>query len=73
MAALIGLEFSDATAIAAEAAQGDVCQAANDNGGGQVVVSGNRAAVERAVEIAEGAPACGARCFWRFQRPFTAC
>ena len=38
----------------AEAAQGQVCQAANDNGGGQVVVSGNKAAVERAVEIAKG-------------------
>src|SRR5262249_42645529 len=41
-------------AVAAEAAQGDVCQAANDNGGGQVVVSGHKAAVERAVEIAKG-------------------
>ena len=38
---------------AKEAAQGQVCQAANDNGGGQVVVSGNKAAVERAVEIAK--------------------
>ena len=36
-----------------EAAQGQVCQAANDNGGGQVVVSGDKAAVERAVEIAK--------------------
>jgi [acyl-carrier-protein] S-malonyltransferase len=52
MAALIGLEFDAAEAVAAEAAQGEVCQAANDNGGGQVVVSGNKAAVERAVEIA---------------------
>jgi [acyl-carrier-protein] S-malonyltransferase len=40
-------------AVAAEAAQGQVCQAANDNGGGQVVVSGDKAAVERAVEIAK--------------------
>jgi len=54
MAALIGLEFDAAAAVAAEAAQGQVCQAANDNGGGQVVVSGDRAAVERAVEIAKG-------------------
>ncbi len=54
MAALIGLEFDQATAAAAEAAQGQVCQAANDNGGGQVVVSGDKAAVERAVEIAKG-------------------
>ena len=53
MAALIGLEFDAAVAVAAEAAQGQVCQAANDNGGGQVVVSGDKAAVERAVEIAK--------------------
>ncbi|MBV8834991.1 MAG: ACP S-malonyltransferase [Alphaproteobacteria bacterium] len=54
MAALLGLEFGPASEAAAEAAQGQVCQAANDNGGGQVVVSGARAAVERAVEIAKG-------------------
>jgi len=53
MAALLGLDFESALAVAAEAAQGEVCQAANDNGGGQVVVSGNKAAVERAVEIAK--------------------
>ncbi len=53
MAALLGLEFKAASAVAAEAAQGQVCQAANDNGGGQVVVSGDKAAVERAVEIAQ--------------------
>ncbi|MGZ5841551.1 MAG: ACP S-malonyltransferase [Xanthobacteraceae bacterium] len=53
MAALLGLELDAAMAIAAEAAQGEVCQAANDNGGGQVVVSGNTSAVERAVEIAK--------------------
>jgi [acyl-carrier-protein] S-malonyltransferase len=53
MAALIGLEFDAASAVAAEAAQGDVCQAANDNGAGQVVVSGSKVAVERAVEIAK--------------------
>ena len=53
MAALLGLEFDAVAAIAAEAAQGQVCQAANDNGGGQVVVSGDRAAVERAVELAK--------------------
>jgi [acyl-carrier-protein] S-malonyltransferase len=52
MAALLGLDFAAARAVAAEAAQGQVCQAANDNGGGQVVVSGDKAAVERAVEIA---------------------
>ena len=53
MAALLGLEFEVAKAVAAEAAQGQVCQAANDNGGGQVVVSGDKAAVERAVDIAK--------------------
>jgi [acyl-carrier-protein] S-malonyltransferase len=53
MAALLGLEFDTACAVAAEAAQGEVAQAANDNGGGQVVVSGNKAAVERAIEIAK--------------------
>lgn len=54
MAALLGLEFDAAAEIAAEAAQGEVCEAANDNGGGQVVVSGVKAAVERAIEIAKG-------------------
>jgi [acyl-carrier-protein] S-malonyltransferase len=53
MAALLGLSFEDAVAVAAEAAQGEVCQAANDNGGGQVVVSGHKPAVERALEIAK--------------------
>jgi len=53
MAALLGLEFDAAAAVAAEAAQGQVCQAANDNGGAQVVVSGDKAAVERAVELAK--------------------
>jgi [acyl-carrier-protein] S-malonyltransferase len=53
MAALLGLEYEAAVAIAEEAAQGQVCQAANDNGGGQVVVSGDKAAVERALEIAK--------------------
>jgi len=53
MAALLGMELDAAAAVAAEAAQGEVCQAANDNGGGQVVVSGNTSAVERAVEIAK--------------------
>jgi [acyl-carrier-protein] S-malonyltransferase len=54
MAALLGLDYETAVAVAEEAAQGDVCQAANDNGGGQVVVSGDKAAVERATEIAKG-------------------
>jgi [acyl-carrier-protein] S-malonyltransferase len=54
MAALLGLEFDAAVATAKEAAQGQVCDTANDNGGGQVVVSGNKEAVDRAVEIAKG-------------------
>ena len=53
MAALLGLDFEAAVAVAAEAAQGEVCQAANDNDPAQVVVSGHRAAVERAIEIAK--------------------
>ncbi len=53
MAALLGLDFDVASAVAGEAAQGQVCEAANDNGAGQVVVSGDKAAVERAVEIAK--------------------
>src|SRR5262245_23076789 len=52
MAALLGVDVEAAAAIAAEARQGQVCQAANDNGG-QVVVSGNKEAVDRAVEIAK--------------------
>ena len=53
MAALLGLDFETATEVAAEAAQGEVCQAANDNDPAQVVVSGHKAAVERAVDIAK--------------------
>lgn len=53
MAALLGLDFRAAAEIAAEAADGEVCQAANDNDPGQVVVSGHRGAVERAVELAK--------------------
>ena len=53
MAALIGLELGDVKVIAAEAAGAGVCAAANDNGGGQVVLSGEKMAVERAVEVAK--------------------
>ena len=53
MAALLGLDFATATEVAAEAAQGEVCQAANDNDPAQVVVSGHKAAVERALELAK--------------------
>jgi [acyl-carrier-protein] S-malonyltransferase len=52
MAALIGAELDVAQAVAAEASQGEVCSVANDNGGGQVVVSGNKSAVERAIAAA---------------------
>ncbi len=54
MAALLGLDYDAAAEVAREAAQDEVCEAANDNGGGQVVVSGAKAAVERAIEIAKG-------------------
>ena len=53
MAALLGLEYDVALEVAREAAQGEVCDAANDNGGAQVVVSGHKSAVERAVAIAQ--------------------
>jgi [acyl-carrier-protein] S-malonyltransferase len=53
MAALLGMELEQAREVAAEAAGTEVCQVANDNGGGQVVISGHKAAVERAVEIAK--------------------
>ncbi len=53
MAALLGLDFETAQAVAKEAAQGEVCQAANDNDPGQVVVSGHKDAVNRAVELAK--------------------
>ena len=53
MAALLGLDLDTAREVAAEAGQGEVCDVANDNAPGQVVVSGATAAVERAVEIAK--------------------
>jgi [acyl-carrier-protein] S-malonyltransferase len=53
MAALLGLDYAAASEVAAEAAQDEVCAAANDNAPGQVVVSGHRAAVERACAIAK--------------------
>ena len=54
MAALLGLDFETAAEVAAEASHDQVCQAANDNDPAQVVVSGHKEAVERAVEIAKG-------------------
>lgn len=53
MAALLGVEFAQAEEIAKEAAQGEVCDCANDNGPGQVVLSGAKAAIDRAVEVAK--------------------
>lgn len=53
MAAILGLDLDAVRAVAEEAAQGEVCQAANDNDPTQVVVSGAKAAVERAAEIAK--------------------
>lgn len=52
MAALLGLDLDAAREVAEAAAQGDVCAPANDNAPGQIVVSGTRAAVERAVALA---------------------
>lgn len=53
MAAILGLDFDAVQAVADAAAEGQVCQAANDNDPAQVVVSGDKSAVERAVEIAK--------------------
>jgi [acyl-carrier-protein] S-malonyltransferase len=58
MAALLGAELPQAEELAAAASDGEVCQAANDNASGQVVISGTRAAIERAVALA---PKFGAR------------
>lgn len=57
MAAILGLSFDQVTDVAHQAAQSDVCQAANDNDPSQVVVSGHKAAVERAVDLAKEAGA----------------
>jgi [acyl-carrier-protein] S-malonyltransferase len=51
MAAIIGLEQADVEAACTEAAQDEVCQIANDNGGGQLVISGSKAAVERGAAL----------------------
>jgi [acyl-carrier-protein] S-malonyltransferase len=53
MAAILGLDLDDAVAVAEEAAQGEVCNAANDNAPGQIVLSGAKAAIDRAVDIAK--------------------
>lgn len=53
MAALLGLNYAQVREVACAAAQGEVCEAANDNAPGQVVVSGHRSAVDRAIEVAK--------------------
>lgn len=53
MAALLGLDLAAVREVAQEAAQGEVCEAANDNDPAQVVVSGHKQAVERAIELAK--------------------
>ncbi len=57
MAAILGLDFEAVGKVAAQAAQGQVCQAANDNDPAQVVVSGHKEAVERAIDLAKAAGA----------------
>lgn len=57
MAAILGLGFEDVAKIAQNAAQGEICQVANENDPAQNVVSGGKAAVERAVELAKEAGA----------------
>lgn len=52
MAAIIGLSAEDVEAVCNEAAEGAICQVANDNGGGQIVISGNKPAVEKAAHLA---------------------
>lgn len=53
MAALLGLDWDAASGVAADAAENEVCEAANDNAPGQVVISGHKAAIERAIELAK--------------------
>ena len=53
MAALIGLDYAAAKQVADDAADGQVCEIANDNGGGQIVISGHATAIERAVGLAK--------------------
>ncbi len=55
MAAILKLEFDQVAEIADKAAQGEVCSVANDNAPGQVVISGHKAAVDRALELVKSA------------------
>jgi len=53
MAAIIGLDAEAVAKLCEDAAEGDVCEPANDNGGGQIVISGNAAAIDRAIALAQ--------------------
>lgn len=53
MAAILGVEIDVAKKIAEESAQGEICQVANDNSVGQIVISGSKTAIERSIEIAK--------------------
>ena len=57
MAAILGLDLAAVEQVVEDAAHGDICQVANDNAPGQVVVSGAASAVERAIELAKSAGA----------------
>jgi [acyl-carrier-protein] S-malonyltransferase len=52
MAALLGIDFDKVTAICTDASQGEVCEPANINSPGQIVISGHAAAIERAIKLA---------------------
>ncbi|MEF2551817.1 ACP S-malonyltransferase [Aurantimonas sp. A2-1-M11] len=53
MAAIIGLDAEAVARLCEDAAEGEVCEPANDNGGGQIVISGNAAAIDRAIALAQ--------------------
>lgn len=53
MAALLGVDLETTQALVQDAAQGQVCEIANDNGGGQIVISGHEAAILRALDLAK--------------------
>jgi [acyl-carrier-protein] S-malonyltransferase len=53
MAAIIGLDAEAVAKLCEDAAEGEVCEPANDNGGGQIVISGNAAAIDRAIALAQ--------------------
>ena len=53
MAAIIGLDAEAVAKLCVDAAEGEVCEPANDNGGGQIVISGNAAAIDRAIALAQ--------------------